>query len=31
VKDIGGPTEAVAIIEEAMESYNDKFCTVQKL
>lgn len=31
VKDIGGPTEAVAVIEEAMESYNDKFCTVQIL
>ena len=31
VKDICGPTEAVAIIEEAMESYNDKFCTVQIL
>lgn len=31
VKDIGAPTEAVAIIEEAMEGYNDKFCTVQIL
>lgn len=30
VKDIGGPTEAVAIIEEAMENYRKKFGTEQK-
>lgn len=25
VKDIGGPTEAISIIEEAIENYNRKF------
>lgn len=30
VKDIGGPTEAIRVIEEAMENYKRKFCTNQE-
>ena len=29
VKEIGGPAEAVAVIEEAMEHYKKKFCIGQ--
>jgi len=29
VREIGGPIEAVGIIEKAMENYKQKFCTVQ--
>ena len=31
VKDMGGPIEAVGVIERAMENYKNKFCTVSSI